>query len=418
MRAVSASLPVRTLARPTRIAGRVERDALHLTSALLAAMLLLQRFGIPFGAKPISVVGPIGFLIAAVGLARGTLAFDRRRTMAFLAFIACVTAGMVWQQLGPSPFGTPINNKSMAQFVVLSGFAVLCFAEPVDEARFFRLVANWFAAIAVAGALQFAAQFAGLRLFQFTGLLPASILYEANYNQVIPIGIGSLLKSNGFFLVEPSVFSQILALGIIMEVLSGRRPWVLALFAGSLLISFSGTGWIVLASFFATAAVGMGARGLALAAGMALALALAAGAALLAAPEIITVFNDRASEFAMMGTSAHLRFITPFWLTEEVLARDPQAALLGIGSGASESMQLPWLFNVNTPIKVFLEYGLPALVAYLSLFLLNRRTPVQRALVVPAMVMFLVAGAYQQFPPMLFLTLLLLCTARLRAAPA
>jgi hypothetical protein len=68
---------------------------------------------------------------------------------------------------------------------------------------------------------------------------------------------------------------------------------------------------------------------------------------------------------------------------------------------------------VNTPIKVLLEYGLPALISYLALFLLNERTPAQRALVLPAMIMFLFAGGYQQFPPVLFLILLLLCTARL-----
>ena len=111
-----------------------------------------------------------------------------------------------------------------------------------------------------------------------------------------------------------------------------------------------------------------------------------------------------------------MRFITPFWLLGYVIHREPLSLLMGIGSGASEAISVPWFYDVNTPVKVLLEYGLPALVAYLMLFLVNRRTPVQRALVLPGMVLFLFAGGYQQFPPVLFLILLMLCIAQLRTA--
>jgi hypothetical protein len=137
------------------------------------------------------------------------------------------------------------------------------------------------------------------------------------------------------------------------------------------------------------------------------------GITVMLAPQAAAVFGDRIHEFTEIGTSAHMRFVTPFWLMSDVLARVPSAFALGIGSGASEAIYLPYLYNVNTPIKVLLEYGLPALISYLALFLLNERTPAQRALVLPAMIMFLFAGGYQQFPPVLFLILLLLCTARL-----
>lgn len=410
------SRPLAAADSPVQGKGRIDRETLALTGALLVVLLLLQRFAIPFGAKPINLAGPLGFLIALIGVARGVLAIDMRRLTAFLAFVLCVAAGMAWQSMNQSPFGTAANLDSLAQFLALTSFAVFSFATPIDEARFFRVVTFWFACVAVAGLLQFAAQFAGLRVFQFTGILPEQMLYEANYNLVIPVGVAGLLKSNGFFLVEPSVFSQIMALGLMIELLSARRIGLMALFAAGLILSFSGTGLIVLLSFAGAAALAMGRRGVALAAGVALVLGLAAGLTFLLAPDLAASFGERAGEFSRVGTSAHMRFVTPFWLLEDVLSRAPSALLAGIGSGASEALYRPYLYNVNTPIKVFLEYGLPALVAYLSLFLLNERTRAQRALVVPGMVLFLFAGGYQQFPPILFLILLLLCVARLRPA--
>jgi len=400
-----------THARPAT--DRFERNILRLTGALLFAILILQRFGIPFGSKSISMVGPVGFLIGGIGLAYGLFAVDRRRLIAFLALASWVVIGLLWQQTHPNPFGVEADLPSLAQFLVLTSFALLSFARPIDEALFFSQLNRWFAFIAIAGIVQFAVQLVGIRIFEFTGLLPAQMLYEANYNLVISVGVGDLLKANGFFLIEPSVFSQVMAVALIIELLTTRRPRHMMLFIVGLMLSFSGTGWIVLLSFVLAATLSLGLRGVLLALGTIALLGLAIGAAMLLAPDLAAAFSDRISEFSEIGTSAHMRFVTPFWLLSEVLARDPSAILLGIGSGVSEALYLPYLYNVNTPIKVLLEYGLPALIAYLSLFLLNRRTPTQAALVFPAMVLFLFAGGYQQFPPVLFLILLILCVARL-----
>jgi hypothetical protein len=413
MRSNSAALSLGIVSDVARDETLHAQQTLRLTGALLFATLLLQRFGMPFGSKPISLVGPIGFLIVGIGLARGTLSIDRRRLLIFLALCGWVAVGLIWQNTHPNPFGVGADFSSLAQFLVLTSFAILAFSYPVDEATFFAQVNWWFALIAIAGILQFAAQFIGIRIFQFTGLLPDSILYEAWYNLVIPVGVGELLKSNGFFLIEPSVFSQIMALGLIIELLTARRSRHLALFATGLMLSFSGTGWIVLLSFVLAATLSLGGRGVLMAVGTFVVLGFTIGITVLLAPDMAAAFGDRIGEFSEVGTSAHMRFVTPFWLMSDVLARAPYAFALGIGSGASEAVYMPYLYNVNTPIKVFLEYGLPALIAYLALFLTHRHSPVQRALVFPGMVMFLFAGGYQQFPPVLFLILLLLCMARL-----
>ena len=147
------------------------------------------------------------------------------------------------------------------------------------------------AAVAAAGVLQFAAQFVGLGLFSFEGIVPSSILFEKGYNLRIPItGSGPLLKSNGFFLVEPSIFSQFMAVALAIEVVSVKRVPLLCLFAAGFMLSFSGTGWLVLAGFVAAATAGMGARGVVLACATLATLALAAGATYVFAPDLFLAF--------------------------------------------------------------------------------------------------------------------------------
>jgi hypothetical protein len=382
---------------------------------VLAASLLLQRFGIPAGDdKSISIVGPIGLAIAAFGLLRGTLAFDRGRLAAYLTLVGWAILGAMWHELRASSFDAPLSFQSLGQFLLVSSFATLSFAQPVDEQRFFRLTNAWLAVIAVAGLLQFAAQFVGVRVFAFSPFLPHQILLESDYNLVISTGVGSIDKSNGFFAVEPSVFSQLMAMALIIEILALRRLRFLMLFAIGLMLSFSGTGWIVLASFVLAAAVSLGGRGLVIAVATLFVLGVTVGVALLVAPDLIAIFSDRISEFSRVGTSGYLRFVTPFRLVSDVLGRDPSAALFGIGSGASQRLTLAYEYSINTPIKIAIEYGFPALLTYVFLFILGRRTVLQGALLVPGIVLLLFAGGYQQFPPVLFPILLIISVAQLR----
>jgi hypothetical protein len=366
------------------------------------------------GGASISVVGPIGLALAAYGLSKGSLALHRARVSIYLVLVVLAALGAAWEAVHPNSFAVPPIWPSLAQFLVLTSFATLTFAEEMDEAVFFGVVTKLLAIIAVAGIVQFFAQFAGIRIFQFTGLLPDKLLYEIGWNVVIPVGIGDITKANGFFLVEPSVFSQVMAIGLIIEVLSARRAIYLGLFAAGLMLSFSGTGWIILVGFGLTAFAGLGRRGAVIGLAALLIVVLAFGAMSILAPDFAAQFQVRLTEFQTPGTSAHLRFITPFWLLGDVIAREPSSLLVGIGAGASERLTLPYIFDVNTPVKIVLEYGVPALIAYIALFLTGKRSRNQAALVIPAMIWFFVTGGYQQFPPVLFFVLLLLVVARLR----
>jgi hypothetical protein len=398
---------------------RVEsnRPLLGFCTLILLSSLLLQRIGLPAGAKSINIVGPIGMAAAGYALATGLLAFNRWRLACFLALSLWILIGQVHLSTSISRFAADASPQSLAQFLILTSFATIAFGRPIAEERFFNLVSKCLALIAIAGLLQFVAQFAGLQLFSFRGLVPNALLFEDGYNLIIPFGIGSLIKSNGFFLLEPSIFSQFMALGIAVETLTSRRPRLLALFVAGLVVSGSGTGWLVLIAFVLSVAFGMGLRGIGIAAAVIVGFGIVGLILSVAAPDVIGAFSDRLGEISTQSTSGHLRFITPYWVAGDVLARDPMVALFGLGAGVSERLTLPYEYDVNTPVKIVLEYGFPALIAYLGVLSMGAKTSVQRTLVFPSLVLLLLTGGYQQFPPVLFPILLIISIAKLEPSP-
>jgi len=399
-------------------APRIRRrdPALIFAAGTLVLSLFLQRFAVQVGSQGMDIVGPLVLLLAFWAVLNGALVLHRTRLLLFGALALWTVLGAAWQTVHPNSYGVGLTLPSLAQFLLLTSFCVLSFARDMDERVFFRGGANILALIAAAGILQFLLQFAGLGLFSFTHLLPDRMLFESGYNLEIPVGIGDIMKSNGFFLLEPSIFSQSMAMGLILEILAARRAWFLALFAAGLLLSFSGTGWIVLLSFLLSVGARLGRRGILLAAGLAMAIVAVFAAVVYFSPDTADVFAGRVAEFSQPGTSGNLRFTTPFQLMNEVLAREPTAWLFGIGPGASERLSLAYEYDVNTPIKILLEYGMPAVVLYVAIFLSAQRTKLQGALVVPCLVLVLLAGGYQEFAPVLFPILLLICIARLRPA--
>jgi hypothetical protein len=103
-------------------------------------------------------------------------------------------------------------------------------------------------------------------------------------------------------------------------------------------------------------------------------------------------------------------------LLNDVVHDSPRTIITGIGPGASEGVLVPYIYGVNTPVKVMLEYGLFGLIFYLTLFLTATRTPRQAALVIPMMVLLLFSGGNQLFSPVLFPVLLFITVAVLQVA--
>ena len=398
-----------------RARWRARRGTWLFLTTMMFLCLFVQRFGTPLsgGSMILNIVGPLGLLVALVAMSAGILAFHPTRLMIFVALVMLVMLGQVHAYLGVIANNGSVDLASMSQWLGITSFAVFVCTQRIPEDEFFALVNRFLLIIAIAGIIQFFAQFVGISVFRFTGLLPPSILAETKFNLQIPMGIGDLYKSNGFFLVEPSVTSQFLVLGIMIEIMYFRRTLYLLLFGFSLVLALSGTGELVLGAFVLTVAVRLRARGVALAAASIAFAGFIAVVVMLTFPAVGDIVVGRLNEFNRIGSSGFIRFITPFWLTSDVLTQYPSAPLLGIGAGMSERLTVPYFYSVDTPVKIAIEYGFPVLILYVALFLSGRRTPRQSVLVPPVLVLLMLAGGYQQFAPVVYLMSLLICTVSL-----
>jgi hypothetical protein len=162
--------------------------------------------------------------------------------------------------------------------------------------------------------------------------------------------VGNLLKSNGFFLREPSFFSLQMALGLLLELSLARRKWVMAILGLGLILSYSGSGFIVLgvALLFP-----FGRRSL-----LQIAAAAAVGAVIyLTLGDVLnlTYTVDRMDEVSSNRSSAYCRFVDPVVVTWHDIDANGWAGLLGHGPGTLHKM---YGTCETTFAKVPFEYGL------------------------------------------------------------
>lgn len=257
---------------------------------------------------------------------------------------------------------------------------------------------------------QFFAQFAidGRELIQFFGLVPDFLLASfsgGGVNTIIPVSEGSsLIKSNGMFLVEPSTLSQMAALGILIEILEFRRQRYLFCLAFGYLLSYSGTGLLMLIVFLPFTGLING-RALVYAI---LVVLFAFGLSALGVIDL-SVFLSRMGEFEDTRASGFGRFIGPFWLTSDYLhIATVRALLLGNGPGTTAAFTADIWYSGGltiTWIKLFYEYGLiGGFIFILYLAACCRRTFCPSIVVAALFFSYIIAGNFLNTP---FLTLMI-----------
>jgi hypothetical protein len=362
----------------------------------LFACFFLQRFAIPPLNIPLATLLVLG--AAVVDLMAQRLVFSRRRALIFCALAAAAmisTALSAAFDLAPREGSVP----SLAQNLLVASFAALSFRTPMQEERFYAFFTNSLVIVAAAGILQFAAQFFGVSIFQFSGIVPDAWLTESYFStssNTLYYG-SNIYRSNGFFLLEPSILGQYMAVAIMVEMLCRRRPLWLFLFGTALLLAASGTGLMVLAAFALTMAFRLGPRrALAplVAWGCAMAMAVLAVDVLL--PQVTAAMLGRLGEFSNPHTSGYGRFVAAFAILADAFRLHPWAVLTGIGPGTAQHLVVPYEYLANTVTKYVIEYGILGFVLYLALILSSERTYRQRLLLLPLMVLFLFGGQSQQ----------------------
>jgi hypothetical protein len=202
---------------------------------------------------------------------------------------------------------------------------------PSQRLAAWRFMAGLAACFAGCGVLQFALQavVGTTAAFPVEHLVPEAFLIR-EFNALIPVAEGgSLLKSNGVFFLEPSFFSQFMALGLLLELSLDSRPLRLALLVAGLAVSYSGTGLIV---------AGAGLLGLVIVKGR-WDLMLFGALAVLA----LVLLDDlsplqpllrRASEFQSSHSSGSARFVAWIDMFERQWWPYPDRVLFGAGAGS------------------------------------------------------------------------------------
>jgi hypothetical protein len=349
-------MPAEIAAAPVRPADDSDNSATRVDIALLVSILFMQRFSLPFGTKVLHLNFVAMGIILLYQFARGNLLIQFNRLSWFLPFSLASTCSLVLNT----------NSASLtAYFQLLIMFLLFTFIRPSTEDQYNRtLRACQFLLMTLSciGVVQFFAQFVvnGEKLIMFYGLVPDILLggeFGSRGFGTIRGMVGGLIKSNGIFLVEPSIFSQAIALGILIEALEFRRPRYLIIMTLGFLVGYSGTGLILLLVFLPLA-------GLRNDRVMSHALLIVIFAIGLFATGIIqlSAFTSRVGEFGAYGSSGFLRFVMPFYVAAAQFDMEAlQPLLLGGGPGATHAVvQTPygWANTDLIWVKILREYGI------------------------------------------------------------
>jgi hypothetical protein len=320
--------------------------------ALLASTLFLQRFGLPFFHTFLSFDFVFAALIFVHQFASGRLFIQYDRLLWFLVVVLAATSSLFLN------FESRMLT-SYGLFVLIYLLFTLRRPSTPDQYKStlqgFQSLVLILCCLAIA---QFLAQFVvdGRKLIMFFGMVP-DFLFAPLQNSGANDPTGTMVKSNGLFLAEPSTMSQIAALGNLIEVLEFRRRRYLIILTLGFLLAYSGTGiMILLLSLPLAALVNRRAQSPVL-----LVSYVAFG---LFATGIIhlSAFTSRVGEFQSTQSSAFERFVSPVWMAADYF---PTASLreLLLGNGPWKAFvprlgDLNYHASGNTPLNLIYQYGL------------------------------------------------------------
>lgn len=317
----------------------------------IVGVTFLSKFAFPVGATQISVGFPILVGTVALGLLSGRMQLSPANFALYLATMGLLLAIQVF---GGHDFSIP----SLALLIMLHvGYAVGIkpgLTRPDIQLKFFQQVA---VIIAICGMIQFASQSViGVEnSYPIETRLPAWMVID-RFNYLNPLYFGSTrFKSNGLFMLEPASFCQLLAVATIIELLFYQRLWRFAVFFGGIVVSYSGTGLIVLGPLLPVLLIAKRRYDL-------LALIVVAGGLAYLASDMLDldIFARRINEFGNPESSGFARFAGGYYFFAQYLWPDIMAALFGLGAGAAvdygpraiyASSELSW-------VKMIFEFGL------------------------------------------------------------
>jgi hypothetical protein len=379
-----------------------------LFTPLLAATFLAKAAIPPYGEQGIGISLPLVLGLIAIGLVAGCVRIQPVRLTLFLLLMAF---------LGLSTMLQPQFSMTSLILVVVLHLPYVFYVEgrrdTLDPMRVFLTVCAIIAWLAIA---QYVAQFAAGPRFAFPieNFVPKQFVVQGfNAQGALEYG-SSVYRATGVFLYEPSYLSQLLAVAIVAQLCTTPRWGMLALFAAGMLVSYSGTGVMILAVCLPLVVIAKKQWSL-LFAGLFAIVALVPLAGYLH----LDHFIGRAGEMSSSNSSGFARFVGGFYLFDEFLWGDIWHALFGFGTGSFRSFMLAASMPVaEMPLfKMVMECGvIGATLYFLYLFYCVFATPVSKLIALAIAMTFLLNGLYSPFSHCLALTLLVWPGATFAAA--
>jgi hypothetical protein len=372
----------------SRSAARdVSKSIAPLCMVIFAAAIILQKFCVP-GLPLLPLATGFLPLIAVAALIDGRLQFDFRTFTAYLVFCGCAALSMALS------ISTEVSLLSLLLVIVML-FPMTLTArnhDPSVRQRVLEFAGNFLLIVAIMGILQVVLQSVLPRslLFFIDQNLPEGVLIQG-YNNLNPLFYNSpYIKANGVFLAEPSHFSQFMAIAIIIEITQRMRLWRLAILLGAMAASYSGTGILLLAIWGMYFAVVQGQLVTVIAVGS----AVVVGALLFGDLIGLDIILARSTEFSDPGSSGFARFVSMFYILDEVIFPDMLSTLFGRGSGTVTEYFWRFTFESFGPTwgKLFYEYGLIGSLAYAYFYLSSVLG--RGALVLPVSLLYFLLGGY------------------------
>lgn len=367
----------------------------------LVGVTFLSKFTVPpLGEQGIDL--SLLFLLAAllVGSVGGCVRFEPRRLALYVILMG--TLG-VMQMLQPDLF----SYSSMLLLVALHLPYVFSVPQADDGGRIVKFFLATVTIFACCGMAQFGLQSVvnARYLFPIENFVPGAFIVQ-HFNKQAALAYGSeVYRANGVFLLEPSFFSQVLAVGIVAELCTLARVTRLALFSTALIVSYSGTGMLVLAVCLPVYLVTRRRWGLLLFGASVLVLMVSLQEHLHAIRLL-----SRISELGSANSSGFARFVGGFVLFDQFLWSDPWRTLFGYGAGAFSTYAAHAHYAVAEMalFKIVFEFGLIGALGYFGFLfccLLSSRAPPLLTLAVG--ITYLLNGMYTPFAHGLALGLLL-----------
>jgi hypothetical protein len=374
--------------------------------ALLVAPLIGATFLSKFGFPPLAALGigvSIFFLLAvlAAGAVLGGLSIEPRRLALFAAMVGILGLIQIFQPNSFSP-------SSLLLLICVHLPYIFTISGSDDKDRIIRFFLGIVMVFACCGIAQYCLQFfVNPRfLFPIENFTPDSFIVQ-QFNHQAAMEYGSHeYRANGVFLLEPSFFSQLLAVAIIVELCTFGRLSRIAVYGLALIVSYSGTGLIVLAVCLPLCLVAQRRWGL-----LVLGLLVLAVIIPLQLHFHANRLLSRIGEFDSNQSSAYMRFVGGFRLFDKFLWEDLWRTLFGYGAGSfvSYSSRVHYYAAAEMALfKIVFEFGLVGAVAYFGfLFGCLYCSSAPRLLILAVGITYFLNGIYVPFAHGLALSLLL-----------